>query len=75
MGIKQSLLECIPDAYYSDGTKANCLIFKICNMFDVDSQSFKEVSEKKNMEIKSRKQAIEDYDLLALRRLRKEGES
>ena len=42
MGIKASLIECIPDAYYSDGTKATCLIYRIFNMFDVDSQSFKE---------------------------------
>lgn len=39
MGIKQQILSCIPDAYYSDGTKANCLFFKICNMFDVDRES------------------------------------
>lgn len=50
MKIKQVLREYIPDAYYSDGTKSTCLMYKICNMFDIDSQSFKEVKEKKNME-------------------------
>jgi len=46
MSLKQKLLECIPDAYYSDGRKAKCMLFRICNMFDIDSQSFKEVKVK-----------------------------
>ena len=50
MRIKQILQECIPDAYYSNGVKSTCLMYKICNMFDIDSQSFKEVKEKKIME-------------------------
>lgn len=50
MRIKQILQECVPDAYYSNGIKSTCLVYKICNMFDIDSQSFKEVKEKKNME-------------------------
>jgi len=41
MTLKEMLLECIPPAYYSDGTKATCLKFRIFNMFDVDSQSFR----------------------------------
>lgn len=50
MGIKQQILSCIPDAYYSDGTKATCMTFRIYNMFDVaNSDSFKEVKEKKDM--------------------------
>ena len=40
MGIKEKIQEFIPDAYYSDGTKAECWIFRICNMFDIDKQSF-----------------------------------
>jgi len=39
MGLKEKLEEFIPDAYYSDGTKAECLIFKICNLFDIDHKS------------------------------------
>ena len=50
MNLKQKLMECVPPAYYADGTEAKCMIFKICNMFDIDSQSFKEVKEKKSME-------------------------
>lgn len=50
MNLKQKLIECIPPAYYEDGTEAKCWIFKICNMFDVDSQSFKEVKKEKCME-------------------------
>lgn len=46
MGIKQTLLDCIPDAYYSDGTKANCVMYKICNMFDIDKQSYVENKKK-----------------------------
>ncbi len=35
--IKDSLQDCIPDAYYSDGTKSHCWYYKIFNMFDVNS--------------------------------------
>lgn len=48
MGIKQKLIDCIPDAYYSDGTKADCIVYKICNMFDIDRQSY--VEDKKNLD-------------------------
>ena len=54
MSLKQALLECIPDAYYSDGRKAECMLFRICNMFDVDSQSFKEGREERNMDKKNK---------------------
>ncbi len=50
MGIRQMLQEWIPDAYYSDGKKSECTLYKICNMFDVDRESFKEVKEERNME-------------------------
>ena len=50
MNLKQSLIECIPPAYYSNGEEATCLTFRIFNMFDVDSQIFKQVKEKKGME-------------------------
>ncbi len=50
MGIKQVLLDCIPPAYYEDGTEAKCWIYKVCNMFDVDPQSYKIVKESNNME-------------------------
>ncbi len=49
MNLKQSLMECVPDAYYSDGTKATCFMFKIFNMFDIDSQSFKGVNDQNIM--------------------------
>jgi hypothetical protein len=42
MALKKALLECIPDAYYENGTKVECIWYKIFNMFDVDRQSFKE---------------------------------
>lgn len=41
MGIKTYLKSCVPNAYYSDGTLATCMIYKIFNMFDIDPQSFK----------------------------------
>jgi len=50
MGIKQTLLDCIPPAFYENGTEAKCLTFRICNMFDVDPQSYKIVKESSNME-------------------------
>lgn len=37
MGIKSILYECIPDAYYSDGSKSECTFYKICNLFDIYS--------------------------------------
>ena len=49
MGIKQTILDCIPPAYYEDGTEAKCWIYKICDMFDVNSQSYKIVKEKIDM--------------------------
>ncbi len=49
MTLKQSILDCIPPAYYEDGTEAKCWIYKICDMFDVNSQSFKVVKETKDM--------------------------
>ena len=65
MGIKQALLECIPDAYYSDGTKANCIIFKVWNMLDIDPQSYKEVKEKKDMDDKKEESTYAiDFDKL-----------
>jgi len=39
----------IPIAYYSDGTESKCLIYKICNMFDIDPQSYMIVKEPKIM--------------------------
>lgn len=52
MELKQKLVSLLPEAYYSDGTKSECALFCICNMFDVDSDSFKQVKEKRNMEDK-----------------------
>ncbi len=52
MRIKQSLIELIPPAYYSNGEESKCTIFKICNMFDVNSQGFKQVKEKKKYGIR-----------------------
>ena len=49
MSLKVSLLKWIPDAYYENGTEAKCIWYRIFNMFDVDSQSFKEVKVKRNM--------------------------
>jgi len=54
MGIKQALIDCIPPAYYEDGTEAKCMIFRICNMFDVDPQSYKIVKETKDMDKKEK---------------------
>jgi len=39
----------IPTAYYSDGTESKCWIYKICNMFDIDPQSYMIVKERKDM--------------------------
>ena len=50
MRIKQKLSECIAPAYYSDGKRSQCIIYNFLNMFDCDSESFKEVKEKRNME-------------------------
>ena len=52
MGLRQKLSDLIPEAYYSDGTESKCSIFKICNMFDVDPQSYKIVKESNIMEKK-----------------------
>lgn len=52
MGLRQKLNELISEAYYEDGIPSECTLFKICNMFDVNSESFKEVKEKKGMENK-----------------------
>lgn len=54
MKIKYKLQECIPNAYYSNGTESKCLIYRIFNMFDIDSQSFKEVKIKVNMDKKNK---------------------
>ena len=54
MGIKQTLMNCIPPAYYENGVEAKCMVFRICNMFDIDSQSFKEVHKKDNMQKKEK---------------------
>ena len=48
MSFKQILIDCIPPAYYSDGTEAKCLLFRICNLFDVDPQSYTEKKEVKS---------------------------
>jgi len=40
MGIKQALESFIPAAYYENGQESKCMIFKICNLFDVDSASY-----------------------------------
>ena len=74
MRIRQSLMELIPPAYYSNGKESKCTIFRICNMFDVNSQSFKQVEEKKSMESKTYQPALENYDLGTLWKLRKEEE-
>ena len=50
MSLKQKLKECIPPAYYSDGTEAKCMWYKIFNMFDLDPQSYIIDKEKKGME-------------------------
>jgi len=52
MALKEALLEWVPDAYYENGTKAECIWYKIFNMFDVHSQSFKQVKEKRDMDKK-----------------------
>lgn len=58
MSLKQSIINCIPDAYYSNGTKATCMTFKIFNMFDIDSHSFKAVKEIPLMEKEKREETI-----------------
>ena len=55
MTLKDGLLEWIPDAYYENGTEAKCIWQRIFNMFDIDSQSFKQVKVKRNMEDNSKK--------------------
>ncbi len=72
MNLRQTFLDYIPEAYYSNGKLATCMTFRICDMFDANSDSFKEVKIKRKMEIKTRQKALEDYDLGTLWRLRKE---
>ena len=60
MRIKQSLIKLIPPAYYSNGKESNCAVYRICNMFDINSQSFKEPIEERNM---NKKIKGEDYIL------------
>jgi len=48
--LKQRLKECIPPAYYPDGTEAKCMWYKVFNMFDIDPQSYIIDKEKKGME-------------------------
>jgi len=62
MKIKHKLQECIPTAYYSDGTEAKCWLYKICNMFDVNNQSFKQVKIRNDIGKKKTKSV---YDLMA----------
>lgn len=45
----QGLKECIPPAYYPDGTEAKCMWYKVFNMFDLDPQSYIIDKEKNNM--------------------------
>jgi len=54
MEIKHILQECVPTAYYSDGTEAKCWIYKICDMFDINSQSFKQAESKDDMNKKNK---------------------
>ncbi len=51
MSLRQVLRECIPPAQYSNGKEAKCWLFKICNMFDVDPESYIVDNKKKDMEI------------------------
>ena len=66
MRIKQSLIKLIPPAYYSNGKESNCAVYRICNMFDINSQSFKEVKEKKRMESKEIKARFTPYNEIKL---------
>ena len=66
MRIKQSLIKLIPPAYYSNGKESNCAVYRICNMFDINSQSFKEVKEKKRMESKHIKARFTPYNEIKL---------
>lgn len=54
MGIKQTLISCIPPAYYSNGIEAKCMLFRVCNMFDIDSHSFKQVENNNTMNKKEK---------------------
>ena len=61
MNLKKTLVECIPPAYYSDGRKATCMMFRIFNMFDIDSYSFKQVKIKENMDKKNKESTSVQY--------------
>ncbi len=49
--LRQRLKECVPPAYYSNGTEAKCMWYKVFNMFDIDPQSYIIDKEKKGMKI------------------------
>lgn len=75
MTLKQAFLECIPEAYYENGTEAKCIWYRIFNMFDIDSQSFKEVKDKKVMEDNSKESDYRSIDRCLTEKEKRGGET
>lgn len=50
MNVQETILRNLPDAYYPNGTKSECLIYTLCDLFDpLSNKPNKEVKEIKNV--------------------------